>query len=80
MSDTVENTLKYPYLNGVSRQLYTVYTQTLWVSKQGNCTALITTVEVTGELTVDCYEGIQNFEFSITKNGENMTRNSDRDS
>ena len=55
----------------MSRQLYTVYTQTLWVSKQENCTALITTVEVTGELTVDCYEGIQNFEFSIVKIGEN---------
>ena len=54
----------------MSRQLYTVYTQIFWVSKQGNCTILITTVKVTGELTVDRYEGIQNFEFSIPKNDE----------
>ena len=64
----------------MSRQLYMVYTQTLWVIEQGNCTALIATVGVTGELTVDRYEGIQNFEFSITKNGGKMTKNSDPDS
>ena len=35
---------------------------------------------MTGELTVDRYEGIQNFEFSIPKNDGKMTKNSDRDS